>query len=540
MQVLRSGSLVVALIALIALVAQPQSVAAADDYTNRIGVFLDGGAGKYVGGLSDHSSLGPMLGGGVRFGWLRHWEVEANLRYGKFEAEAIPDGKAFHNQTTAFEIDGIYNFRPDAKWNPQIWAGLGSIFWQVVDVSDLDKAGMFADGPVARGYNANGDPTLLADTNFAGNLGIGLEYNATAHLSFRLAVRSDWLWGLNNDNTGASASHEAILPDEFPDDWTDAQIEAAIAEADAEAVKRNQKAADVNNFLPSALFRVTWFFSERDSDSDGIPNKRDGCPYEAEDADGYQDEDGCPDPDNDGDGIPDIDDGCPDEAEDVDGYQDEDGCPDLDNDGDGVPDATDQCPDVAEDVDGFQDDDGCPDLDDDGDGIPDVSDQCADTPAGIAVDSLGCPQVARIETELILSGVTFASGSANLDPTSYTVLDTVVHSLLAYPDVRLEVQGHTDSQGDANKNFVLSQDRAQAVVNYLAAREIDTSRLTPIGYGSDLPIASNETAEGRKTNRRVTLLPIVDLPVGSFDPQGGMDDDELEDMDEDEEDDPDD
>ena len=517
MQVLRSGSLAVALIALVALMAQPPTVAAADDYTSRIGVFLDGGAGKYVGGLSDHSSLGSIFGGGVRFGWLRHWELEANLRYGKFEAVEIPDGKAFHNQTTAFEIDGVYNWKPDNKWNPQAWAGLGVLFWQVIDVSDKETAGMFANGPVARGYAGNGDPSVLTDTNFAGNLGLGLEYNATSHLSLRLAVRSDWLWGIQKDNTGASASHEPKNPND-PDDVLAAK-------------RRNQKAADVNNFLPSAMFRVTWFFSERDSDSDGIPNSRDLCPYEAEDIDGNQDEDGCPDNDNDGDGVPDAQDGCPDEAEDVDGYQDEDGCPDLDNDADGVPDASDQCPDEAEDIDGFQDEDGCPDLDNDADGVPDLQDQCADTPAGIAVDSLGCPVVAKIETEFILSGVTFASGSANLDPTSYTVLDTVLQSLQAYPDVKLEVQGHTDSQGNNDKNFVLSQDRAQAVVNYLAARGIDPSRLTPIGYGEDLPIAANETAEGRKQNRRVTLVPIVDLPVDTTEPM--LDEDDLEDMDED-------
>ena len=519
MQVLRSGSLAVALMVLVAFAAQPLAVAAREDYTGRVGVFLDGGAGKYVGGLSDHSSLGPMFGGGVRFGWLRHWEVEANLRYGKFEATELPDGKAFHNQTTALEFDGVYNWKPDSKWNPQVWAGLGTLFWQVVDVSALSTAGMFADGPVARGYAGNGDPALLSDTNFAGNLGLGLEYNATSHLSLRIGVRSDWLWGIQADNAGASASHEPKNPSD-PD-------QVAAAEA------ANKKAADVNNFLPSALFRVTWFFSERDSDSDGIPNSRDACPYEAEDADGYQDDDGCPDIDNDGDGVADINDDCPDEAEDFDGYQDEDGCPDLDNDADGIPDAMDQCPDEAEDIDGFQDEDGCPDLDNDADGIPDLLDQCANTPVGIAVDSLGCPLVAKIETELILSGVTFASGSANLAATSYTVLDTVLQSLQAYPDVILEVQGHTDSQGDNNKNFVLSQDRAQAVVNYLASRGIDTSRLTPIGYGSDLPIASNDTAEGRKQNRRVTLVPAMDLPVGPMDPQSGADADELEDMGED-------
>jgi OOP family OmpA-OmpF porin len=95
------------------------------------------------------------------------------------------------------------------------------------------------------------------------------------------------------------------------------------------------------------------------------------------------------------------------------------------------------------------------------------------------------------------------------------------------------VQGHTDSQGDPNKNFLLSQARAESVVSYLLSRGIDAGRLTPIGYGSDVPIAPNDTAAGREANRRVTLVPLVDSPIDPLAPQSGQDDDEYEDMDED-------
>ena len=94
-----------------------------------------------------------------------------------------------------------------------------------------------------------------------------------------------------------------------------------------------------------------------DKDQDGVPNKTDACKLEAEDKDGFEDEDGCPDPDNDGDGLLDSDDQCPNEAEDKDGFGDEDGCPDPDNDGDGVLDADDTCPDELENDDVK---DGCP------------------------------------------------------------------------------------------------------------------------------------------------------------------------------------
>jgi outer membrane protein OmpA-like peptidoglycan-associated protein len=131
----------------------------------------------------------------------------------------------------------------------------------------------------------------------------------------------------------------------------------------------------------------------RDSDGDGVLDKDDLCPGEREDRDGFQDEDGCPDPDNDRDGIPDSADRCRDRAEDHDGFRDEDGCPDLDDDGDGIPDELDRCRSRPEDRDGFQDEDGCPDPDNDGDGIPDVKDKCPNAAEDLDGfhDDDGCP-----------------------------------------------------------------------------------------------------------------------------------------------------
>ena|GEM_PF-5784673 len=100
---------------------------------------------------------------------------------------------------------------------------------------------------------------------------------------------------------------------------------------------------------------------DADTDGDGIADRLDKCPNEAEDRDGFQDDDGCPDPDNDGDGIADAVDKCPNDAEDKDGFQDDDGCPDPDNDGDGIADAVDKCPNEPETVNGIDDQDGCPD-----------------------------------------------------------------------------------------------------------------------------------------------------------------------------------
>ncbi len=132
-----------------------------------------------------------------------------------------------------------------------------------------------------------------------------------------------------------------------------------------------------------------------DRDQDGIDDRVDKCPEQAEDKDGFEDSDGCPDLDDDGDGVLDTADKCPRAPEDRDGFQDEDGCPDPDNDGDGILDGKDACPNQAEDIDGHDDDDGCPDPDNDGDGILDKDDLCPKQPENFNgfEDGDGCPDI---------------------------------------------------------------------------------------------------------------------------------------------------
>ena len=133
---------------------------------------------------------------------------------------------------------------------------------------------------------------------------------------------------------------------------------------------------------------------KRDIDQDGVKNTADKCPTKAEDKDGFEDNDGCPDDDNDKDGIKDSDDQCPNEAEDEDDDRDEDGCPDLDDDNDGISNEEDKCPNQPEDQDGFKDDDGCIDEDNDADGILDSNDRCPNEPESMNnfQDKDGCPE----------------------------------------------------------------------------------------------------------------------------------------------------
>lgn len=139
-------------------------------------------------------------------------------------------------------------------------------------------------------------------------------------------------------------------------------------------------------------------------------------------------------------------------------------------------------------------------VDSDGDGVPDSIDQCPNTPKGDRVDSVGC----TIKDEIKLQGVNFATGSSELIPTSDFVLNYAVSSLKQNPSLVIEVDGHTDSVGSAQKNLQLSQARAESVMRYLKAHGV-TNTLTAKGFGKERPIADNRTSDGRLQNRRVTL-----------------------------------
>jgi outer membrane protein OmpA-like peptidoglycan-associated protein len=247
---------------------------------------------------------------------------------------------------------------------------------------------------------------------------------------------------------------------------------------------------------------------DNDNDRDGVVDLKDKCPNDAEDLDGFDDEDGCPDYDNDKDLVPDTSDQCPQVPEDLDDFEDKDGCPDPDNDQDGIPDSADHCLTMPEDKDGFQDNDGCPDTDNDLDGVPDSIDRCPDVQGD--ADNNGCPKGKAKAKEIqrgrvILRGVNFMSGSAVLTGDSYVILDRVYESLVEWPEIKIEIRGHTDAVGNALSNKRLSRKRAETVRDYLISKGVSPDRLLADGMGEDEPIAENSTAEGRAMNRRVEM-----------------------------------
>ena len=232
-----------------------------------------------------------------------------------------------------------------------------------------------------------------------------------------------------------------------------------------------------------------------DSDGDGVPDYLDKCPNTP--AGVAVDAKGCP-IDTDGDGVPDYLDKCPNTPAGV--AVDAKGCP-IDTDGDGVADYLDKCPGTPKGV--KVDANGCP-LDRDGDGVPDYLDKCPDVP-GIA-DNKGCPEI-KAETKKIfaqaLQGIQFESGKDVIKKTSNGILDKVVSVMKDNPSYELEINGHTDNQGDAAKNMILSQKRSDAVKEYLVSKGISASRLTAKVFGQTIPVADNKTAAGKSKNRRV-------------------------------------
>jgi outer membrane protein OmpA-like peptidoglycan-associated protein len=251
----------------------------------------------------------------------------------------------------------------------------------------------------------------------------------------------------------------------------------------------------------------------RDTDKDGVRDTLDECVNDTEDKDGFQDDDGCPDPDNDNDGHPDLADGCPAEAEDRDHFQDEDGCPEKDNDEDGVVDAKDKCPFISEDKDGFQDGDGCPENDNDKDGILDSLDKCPQEAEVIngTTDDDGCPDKGnslvvlspdRIE---LLESIQFSG--TRISRSSNNVLGQLGATLRAHPEIlRVRLTAHVQPGRSAAADQKLTETRAKTVRDWLVNYGIDALRLQASGLGGEKPLVPATTRGAQQINDRVELV----------------------------------
>ncbi|MCB9538734.1 MAG: OmpA family protein [Myxococcales bacterium] len=271
-----------------------------------------------------------------------------------------------------------------------------------------------------------------------------------------------------------------------------------------------------------------------DFDGDRVADGWDDCL----EVPGAPDHGGCPAPvaqkkppkvpvaDADGDRVPDDLDQCPRLPEDRDTFRDDDGCPDGDNDLDLIADAYDADPVGAEDWDDFEDADGVPDLDNDRDGVADFRDGCPNEPGGRD----GCPGSPPLDPATLADGpgferpggpdapwllgqtihparpILFQFAKPELTPEMAPVIAGLAAFLAENPTVGpVEVGVHVDAMGSRRWKHWLSNRRAYTIVQALVAYGVDPRRLVPRGYGPEMPVATNDTKEGRAKNRRVEL-----------------------------------
>ncbi|MBN4065706.1 PorP/SprF family type IX secretion system membrane protein [Candidatus Amoebophilus asiaticus] len=208
----------------------------------------------------------------------------------------------------------------------------------------------------------------------------------------------------------------------------------------------------------------------------------------------------------------------------------------IDTDGDGIVDAKDMCPVIP----GLPVYNGCPDSD--GDGIKDSEDDCPLEPGekssrgcplqvkseGIRTDTVTIEKV-RIEKQILVippqeqkilnkvfKNLAFEYNKAVIKPVSFGYLDELYEMLKNKPDYKLHIAGHTDNEGSEYDNFVLGQQRGDAVKEYLIKKGIDADRITAISFGEKMPIADNSTKRGKSMNRRVEFTIYKSLKSVSF------------------------
>jgi outer membrane protein OmpA-like peptidoglycan-associated protein len=324
----------------------------------------------------------------------------------------------------------------------------------------------------AGGMNLRSDRTGLGkDSDPELHFGVGAKFAINQYISARFDFRDNLMQEnrLNPkvDDGNLVQNFELLLGASFTLGRTPAERPAAPVDSDNDGFVDPQDACPMQpgvapNGCPAPV-------APADTDKDGIPDPTDPCPTEAEDGAQPNPTDGCPNKDADGDGVLLPDDKCPD----VVGVA-PDGCV-HDKDADGIVDEADKCPEQPETKNGFQDADGCPDE------LP--------------------KEVAKFSG--VIKGIQFDFGKATIRAESNKLLDEAVKVLQQYPELRIQISGHTDNVGDAQKNLELSQARADSVKTYFTGKGVDASRIETRGAGMNEPVADNATDAGRQQNRRI-------------------------------------
>jgi len=435
-----------------------------DERPGELGVLAGVGlADENMVGSDNNTHANPMVG--LRFGWHFTESIAAFMdgTWVPYDGDASLFGDV---DEYALRIGPEWYLNPESRWQFFVNGGIGAMQLRSDSVGDDGRIFASIGLGVRRGWQPGalrlelrGDHTV-ADADVLGTRDFTM-----------LKVLAGWTWGIGPRPKDSDADGVYDRKDKCPDTPHGAIVDATGC--------------------------------PMDSDGDGVWDGLDQCPDTPK---GWPvNPQGCP-LDTDGDAVPDGKDKCPGTPSGC--AVNEDGCP-ADTDSDGVCNGLDQCENTAK---GCRvDAKGCP-VDSDGDGVCDGVDQCPGTAAKLTVDAKGCPPpppapvfIPEVKKELVLQGVYFETNSSKLKPESAETLDKVAASLKDFPDVKIQVAGHTDSTGSAALNMRLSEARAKSVMDYLISKGVNPAMLSKKGYGKNEPIADNKTAEGRAKNRRVGL-----------------------------------
>ena len=422
---------------------------------------------------------------------------------------------------TLFFIALIFTFGATIAQNAdQRWAiGLGPGVYQNLEKNELGFLGEFY---LSRYLSPSFDLMLKTQAGFNDD-GVDM-VNPLLNLRFKFfngsildedAAIQPYLFagpGMLWDNLENGVNFDAGIGSKFPlSQSVSLYLEAAYIKGIDGQRHINNILSPVTDDLLKVSGIVEFAIGSKDSDGDGVPDRKDKCPGTPPGV--AVDEDGCP-LDRDGDGVPDYKDDCPDTP----GDPKFNGCPDTD--GDGIPDKDDDCPEVA----GLAKFKGCPDTDEDG--VPDPKDKCPDTPKGCPVDADGCPLDSdgdgvidcedRCPTEagskenegcpdwreLEIPTIYFDFDKANLRPEGMEKLDKLVEELNSSKEYDIVIGGHTCNIGTDNYNMGLSEKRAQAVVKYLLSKGVNNAYVGSNNYGESKPAVPNNTIKNKQLNRR--------------------------------------
>lgn len=473
----------------------------------RTTVGLGIGTNQYAGELGNDfyslKTVNPFTGLHFNQRIAPHLNVMLRFNMGSWGYDA--DSIAFHVDVMHTALMLRYNFisADKPRWQPYVFAGIALHHYGNWSLTDSDGAIVSSNN---LGMRINADAFDGFNTAVPMGAGVQVRLAERVFLSFDETMvfqsRDNW----DGWQRGAKDLHFAhtISIGFGINGWAD---------TDGDGISDKQ---DKCNDTPKGV-AVNELGCIPDRDMDGIGDYIDACPDQEgavtangcpdEDADGIADTvDKCPKhkgtaafngcPDSDDDGVIDTEDECPS----VKGEAKFNGC--IDSDKDGIADNVDKCPATPNSA--KVDDAGCP-VDTDKDGVADYMDKCPEE-AGVYQNS-GCPEVKAEVIQLFaqaLTGVKFETGKDIIKAESFDILDNVVKVMIENPSYNLRITGHTDNVGDAAKNLDLSDRRTKAVQKYLVDHGVSASRiLSAEGKGDAVPVADNNTKEGRAQNRRV-------------------------------------